>query len=390
MAPDVAGQGAMREEHVTMPRYLVTTGLSLTAVLIIGCWLIKLDPARAAPDQGSAVQQRLDDSPCIAEKATHIDPKVLLLGESTEITLKAQIMCAGETGLMRIVLVLDASDRMAGDPIRQLKDAATELVRGLDLPDNPDIQVGVVAFSDDARTMAQLTNSEARVLGAISRIRAGGGQAVEAGIEEGLKAITRGRNSARPGRVGAGIDYEFLVLMSIGPADDCGPAIRAANGAKREGVLVASVCTDHGCNEWCMRRIATSSRYYFKPSQISQLVRIFGMVRSYVFNIRIDRLTVKNVLLDRMRYVPGSAVPEPSYVSLAGDVIQWTTDQLPRDGVTYTLKVEPIEPGFGPTSVEISGAYEDNLKRRGRFDFEIPRLTTLRPAIVPTPATAPP
>ena len=60
-------------------------------------------------------------------------PSVLLLGETTAITLNFNLNCPVVRSPLHVVLVLDGSAAMAGDPGRHLSQTAELIVQGLSL-----------------------------------------------------------------------------------------------------------------------------------------------------------------------------------------------------------------------------------------------------------------
>ncbi len=367
-------------------RRFFLVALALLVVLVTGALLATQMPVEASP-ASAPVLQRGEDSPCVPEENKYIEPKVVLLGETTKVTLQATVLCAGETYPLHIVLVLDASGSMAGNPTKEMKEAAVQLVRDLDMRNNPQTEVGVVQFSSIAKTLSQLTNNEGRAVGAIRKVGASGGTAIDQGIKEGLKVLVRGRG----GGASAGNIHEVMVVLSDGGNNaGCPPVLQAANQAKNQGVLMITICVGSGCDAQCMRQAASSPRYFFQVQNAGQLKQVFQQIRDELRNIILKKLTITDTLPDNMRYVPDSAEPEPDTMTPAGDKLTWDTNFVPKDGVTITFEVEPLEPGYWPTNVEARGDFKDNLNRDGSFIYGVPWVTVLRPDAIPTPTEPPP
>lgn len=329
-----------------------------------------------------------DESPCIPEHNKYTHPQVLLLGERTTVTLQATVLCAGETFPLHIVLVLDASGSMAGQPLKQMQDAAIKLVNRMELRDHPETEIGVVQFNSTARTLTGLSNNQGRVVGAIRRVRAGGGTAIDLGIQEGLKVLIRGRSRTGGGRSDV---HEVMVVLSDGGNNaGCPPVLRAANQAKGQGVLMITVCVGPSCDAQCMRQAASSPRYFYQVENAGQLIEVLHQIRNEILNITLKKLTVTDVLPDNMLYVDGSADPEPKSISPNRDILEWQTNYVPSDGVTFTFQVEPQQPGDWPTNIEASGIYRDNQNREGTFVFNVPWVTVLKADPIPTRTEPPP
>jgi hypothetical protein len=142
-----------------------------------------------------------------------------------------------------------------------------------------------------------------------------------------------------------------------------------------------------------MRQAATSPRYFYQVQNAGQLREVFRAIREEIKEITLKKLTVVDVLPDNMRYVdePGyEPDPEPRSVSPNQDTLEWQTNYVPADGVTYTFWVEPQDPGYWPTNVEATGEYIDNQNRRGNFVYRVPWVTVLKADPIATPTEPPP
>lgn len=323
----------------------------------------------------------MQQSPCIGIYTKTVSPTVLLLGERTKIALRSHFVCPAVRCPLHLVFVLDGSGSMAGSPMKEMKQAAIELVRSLDMLNNPDTQVGIVAFNSQARAYTSLTNNEARVVSAIGKVSAGGGSAIDLGIREGLKVLLRGGSRGRT------CHSDVMVVLSDGQNDaGCAPVLQAANTVKGQGILLITVCVSSRCDEQCMRQAATSPRYFYKVENARQLEQVLAEIRDRIGALAIAQLRIRDVLPDNMRLVPDSIVPDPEDVSVAGDVVDWVIPWVPRDGVTVSLEVEPLEPGYWPTNVEATGELWDVNGDTGTHTFSVPWVKVLEAQPHPTSA----
>ena len=142
-----------------------------------------------------------------------------------------------------IVLTIDVSGSMTSTDVsptrlQAAQKQASAFVAGL--PHG--VQVGLVAFSDQASVLVPPTTDTSSVLQGISSLTAGGGTATAAGISTALAAV---ESSARPGVKLHGL----VVLMSDGApnigtpatADPIAAAVQAADAAKAVGVPVDTI-----------------------------------------------------------------------------------------------------------------------------------------------------
>jgi len=326
-----------------------------------------------------AVSSLAEESPCVADVKKVARPPRILLGETVDVTLTVRAMCAGEPHLMHIAFVLDASGNLSASSNRQMKTAAVEVIRGLEMDEYPHTKVGVAAFDSAGRTLSTLTIDERRAETAVNRVDHEGGARIDLGLQEGDRMLRRGRG-------GSNDITEAMILMSNGHAD-VGDAqvLAAARQVKSQGILVIAVCVGNDCDEQLMRRLASSPRYYFRVENIGALRGVFQQVRERIININLKKLVVRDTLSPYMAYVAGSAVPEPSEPPSPFDWLEWTDVYIPKEGVTYTFKVRPTVAGYMPTNAEAWGELTDNKDRTKDWTFPVPWVTVLDPDALPTP-----
>ena len=361
--------------------------VALAAVSVLGLSLAALSEARvaAAPAEAPAVQGR-GESSCVAVNRKEASPKVILLGETVDITLTVTALCAGEQFPLHIVLVLDGSGSMAGEPNREMKKAARNLIQRLNMKDNPATQVGVVQFNSAAKILCQLTNRSGTANGCVGRVGAAGGTNIGEGINAGLRVLQKGRQGiGDPDSI-----REIMVVLSDGEDNQgCGNVQAAAGKVKSQGILLITVCVGTSCDAQCMRQVATSPRYFFEARSASQLANVFEQIRRQIQNILLKSLKVVDNLPSNMVLVAGSAEPAPNSTGPNDDQLEWRTSFVPREGVTFSFKVKPQEVGHWPTNNGAFGEFTDNKSRKGTFEFRDPYVLVLNPRPLAT-ATAPP
>lgn len=370
-------------------RRFLSLGLGLLAIAIVSITLLSLSPAEASPSFAPLAfspMQGGEESPCVPEYSKVAYPKVILFGETVDITLTVKALCAGERFPLHIVLVLDGSGSMQGTPTQQMKQAASRLIRSLDMENYPSTKVGVVEFNSNARTLCRLTNNTNQAIGCVNRVSAAGGTRIDAGIQEGMRVMSQGRQGLNKDEI-----TEVMVVLSDGGNNaGCDPVLQAARQARGQGILMIAICVGPGCDEACMRQVASSPRYYFKAENAGALQGIFEQIRDRLLNIVIRKLEVKDTLPDFMEFVPNSADPPQSQPSDPTQWLMWSDVYIPREGVTYTFKVKPLKVGYMPTNLETTGSLTDNKGRAKNWLFESPWVTVLQPDPQATVATPPP
>jgi Mg-chelatase subunit ChlD len=366
-------------------RRFLSSFVAVALLFGLGLALSPLMPAAAAPN-AAAPRQRGEESTCVPEANKVAYPNVLLLGEETHITLTVKALCAAEAYPLHISLVMDSSGSMAGEKNASLKRAVKQLIRDLKLNDYPQIQVAVIKFSGAATTLCKLTNDEGRLISCANRIDANGGTAIDAGIRTGMRELVAGR----PRGSGAGAIREVMVVLSDGQNNaGCQPVMQAAGQAKSQGILMMTVCVGSDCDASCMRQAASSARYFFQIDNAGGLAAAFAKIRDEVLNINLKKMTITDVLPANMQYVEDSAQPAPD----KGDPtagFTWQANYVPRDGLTITFKVRPLETGYHPTNVQAVGELLDNQNRSKDFEFPVPHVTVLQPFPLATVTNPPP
>lgn len=344
-------------------------------------------PARDALARPSAQGTGLP-SPCLAVRGKTAGPPVLLLGETVDITLTASAICAAEIRPLHIALVLDGSASMAGEPSFEQKQGARELIKSLDLRNNPLIRIGVVSYSGSATILCHLTDNASRASGCVGKVGAAGGSSIASGVLAGIQVLAQGR---RDQEVAADI-REVLLVVADGPDDaECGPVERAAGQAKGQGMLVISLSGGPDADVPCMRSIASSPRYSLEPSGPEPMAEGFVQATALLQSINSDFRemviaghSVTDRLPPNMAYVPGSAVPPPSAIDASASVLTWRFAFMPPDGVTITLRVRPLEAGYHPTNAGATGVFTDTRGRTVDFAFPDPWVSVLA-ALTPQP-----
>jgi hypothetical protein len=62
----------------------------------------------------------------------------------------------------------------------------------------------------------------------------------------------------------------------------------------------------------------------------------------------------------------------------------WQFSYVPKEGVTITYSIEPLQPGTWPTSAGAQAVFEDSSGQLGAASFPVPSVVVLAP-----PASAP-
>jgi Ca-activated chloride channel family protein len=150
---------------------------------------------------------------------------------------------------LNISLVLDKSGSMEGQKIKNLREAAKNVIDLLDVSD----YVSIIAFSDQVYTIAPSTMASTKddLKREIDRIRDGGGTAMSGGIRRGLRELEKNLTPDRLNRM--------LLLtdgQTFGDEDQC-QKLGAEMGPK--GVVIQALGLGEDWNEDLLDQVAEAS-----------------------------------------------------------------------------------------------------------------------------------
>jgi hypothetical protein len=185
-------------------------GAWASATLVVALLLIQvisIQTTSASP----AAQGPAKPSDCIVNVQHDAFPPVLLIGEDVSIQLNVRATCSVSAPL-HIVLVVDASAALAGTLEGEKERAIKGFIEKLDMPNKPSIRVGVVQFKTAGRTICQLTNDEGRAKSCVNKMGSSGGRRINAGIEEGLEVLRKGRTMPGDQHIN-----EVMIVIAAGP-----------------------------------------------------------------------------------------------------------------------------------------------------------------------------
>jgi len=146
-------------------------------------------------------------------------------GQPVESFNLSEVMDTGET--VSLVLVLDISGSMKGDPLEATKSAAALLVKSL----NPQDQAALIAFSDTVTTVQDFTSNQADLISALDGLEADGFTALYDAAHTGIRLVAK----LPTGR-------KAVVLLTDGK--DEGPGDRPMSAVTEDDVIKAAQDTN--------------------------------------------------------------------------------------------------------------------------------------------------
>ncbi len=171
-----------------------------------------------------------------------------------------------------VMLVIDVSGSMAGEPLVKAKEAAANMVSQMD---TDCIRVGLVSFSTEIKTILYPTNDKRTILQAIASLKP------EANTNEPLTYVVNG--------IQAGDLKVFIVLLTDGVWSEKEEAIAQAEKAKRLGYEIFAIGLG-GVDKAFLEKIATSKDLALLTNPASLIKSFAGIgqrISDAVLNIRL-------------------------------------------------------------------------------------------------------
>lgn len=296
------------------------------------------------------------------------------------LTLNGQTGIAGDPA--DIVLVLDRSGSMAGQPLADMKSGANQFVDIIDEATDGALngviangsRIGVVSFSNSATVNQGLTGNAAAVKSAVNSLVPGGGTNHEAAIQTAQAQLAGGSTN------------DIMVIFTDGQTtaggnpDDDAAAARAA-GTEIFVIGLGDVDASQ-LDDW-----ATDADHVFITPNSTELAAIFEAIGAAVVVPAATGVTVTDAVNDHFA-VSGVGVSKGN-VAQAGNVLTWTIDELQTETVTmtYTVTHDPTKPG-GVEAVNDSVTYTDAEAKTVVFPSPTVRVHGCPATIDLTPAEA--
>jgi len=168
---------------------------------------------------------------------------------------------ATAAGRTRVMLLIDGSSSMMGEPLEEARAAAREF---LDRCDFTRMEVGLISFATHVAVQCDLTNNARRLSAAIHRLEAEG----STNLADALEAA-RGALAADDAR-------RYVVILTDGFPDAAEAAVEQAEAAKRQGIEVVAIGMGAADSEYLARLASGEAASIFVHG--GELVRTFGHI----------------------------------------------------------------------------------------------------------------
>lgn len=268
-----------------------------------------------------------------------ISPSMIRICDTAEVSMTVRVSC--EDTPLHVMISIDKSGSMVGQPIQDVKEASDALLDTLINENNPNIKAGAISHGDPPRVDQKLTEKLSIVKGKIRGLSAGGEDNLPRSITMAKQELVNERSRMRASPVDV-----MVVLSDGGQTYPPSEAVKAASQAKGQGILVIAVCIENGTPGGCdaMQKVASSRRYYFESQGTSGLKTIFRKIAQDITKAAVSfrSLVVEEALPEGLEYVDQSAVPEAVYDS-ASRTLTWDLDAAPTGGQSLGYRVKPAD-----------------------------------------------
>jgi len=331
------------------------------------------DPA-AQPDPPPTAPESVR---CGIEVDKSASPRVLLLGETVDVTLTLDGGCPDIPPQADIILIIDRSGSMrSNNKLRAAQDAARVFLGAVDFRQS---RVGLVSFNQTAQLNHALTSDVAALRTAIFRLTAEGGTNISLPVELAIAELS----SPRRRQTALGV----IVLLTDGNDNrgPVGPTV-ASLEAKLDGIRMFAIGLGADVNTVLLRRMASAPEdYYFAPGA-GDLAGIYtDIARRLRAEVLLRTLIISDRFPDGFAYLGMESGPDPM---VAGNQLTWTLSDIPFAGLALTYRLRPATPGNQATNIQADADYLDGLGHTGRATFPVPWVAVLQP-VSPTPTPTP-
>jgi molecular chaperone DnaK (HSP70) len=168
---------------------------------------------------------------------------------------------AGEPQRIRVLLLIDVSSSMIGQPLAEAQTAAREF---LDRCDFTSMEVGLISFSSLVALQCAATSNVRRIQAAIGRLEAEGSTNLTDALE-----MARGQLADR--------DWtRYVVILTDGYPDAAESAVEQALAARGQGIEIVAIGTGDADRDYLSRLASSEHASIFARS--GELVQTFGHI----------------------------------------------------------------------------------------------------------------
>lgn len=171
-----------------------------------------------------------------------------------------------------LMLVIDRSGSMAGQPLTDAQNAAKAFVDSLQLATD---QVGLVSYNSTATLNSKLTHNGTTVKTAISALTASGNTFIGSGLATATTELGSSRHNSAAQKV--------IVLLSDGDDNPANPNTATNDAtAKAAGIRIITIGYGSGMNPTVLQSLATSSADFYASPTTQQISGVLGLIATSI------------------------------------------------------------------------------------------------------------
>jgi len=309
---------------------------------------------------------------CTVEGTKKASPDQVKPGEEAVVvlTITGNGDCPSSERHADVMLVIDRSGSMDGQPLQDAKNAAKDFVDRLDLTAN---QVGLVSYSSSAALKHALGRSAGTVRAEIDSLAANGRTNITEGINRAQQELESANHipDNRP----------VIVLMTDGKHNEGPGPVPAADAVKANGTRLITIGLGD-VNEAQLRALASApGDYYYAPSS-NQLSSIYEQIAGSLMMVPARDITLVDQLSDDVTLVPSSFTGSP-LPTVSGRTLTWRIPVLGRDETkTFTYRVRTSQTAQGQVcfNESTSATYTNSNGHHAELVFP-PACVTVKPQL---------
>lgn len=310
---------------------------------------------------------------CVVTGEKVASPVRVALGDPVQIRLSLHADCPPKAFRPAdLVISMDASLSMTSDgKLVAAKDAATAFVNRTDLSVH---RIAIHSFYGGVTEHIGLSQDAQALRDAIQGIGTRQGTNMAGAVDSAHAALES------DGRVDA---HKVIMLITDGSPNLPSPdpktaAIRSANSARLAGREIFTIGLGRDADQTLLRQMATDAdHYYYSPSG-AELTEVYNTIAVLVTDSVVRNIDLADDLSADVKLVNGSAVPP---AAVTADVLEWSADSLPQDGLSWVYQVMPQKVGTYPTNDLAAATYRDADGTVREFTFQVPTITVVSPVL---------
>ncbi|MEI7846131.1 MAG: VWA domain-containing protein [Chloroflexota bacterium] len=264
-------------------------------------------------------------------------PGVVFWGERVEVELRVDALALPacptkvDPAPVYVVLVIDHSGSMAGDPLTDARNAASDFLDLMNLVKDGDA-ASVVMFSDFADLLTGFSSDRSQVFNAIQNIPDGGGTDMASGLLTANQQFVKQTlpKGTRP----------LLILLSDGQSDPAA-AIAAADQIKAQGIRLVAIALG-SADLLTLSQIASSPTDYYAVSDPGVLMEIYGEIAKGYVGISATNLKLVEYFNDKNFKLAGGFYRAQQN----GDQITWAVPYVGQRGRSVGYFLQPQSLGW--------------------------------------------